>query len=173
MTPIQILARIHFLSPTAWDGFRVRMRKGRKLLLQGTQDCIYDNAHLFVLFTKIEGALPFDADDRADYSRHDLRIDLLEERPKLQLVLHYTHDRVIPLTCGRIYFASAVREPETLKEIVDRCYALHDDYDYGAHFGVRGPLGVEEIDRLIRADPRFVERAARGARPPEDPKRGT
>lgn len=157
MTPAQILNRIHFLSPTAWDGFRVRMAKGRKLLLQGTHDLVYDRAHLFVLFTKIVGPSPFDGfdeDDRTHYTREDLRLELLETAPNLKLLLRYTQDRTIALTCGRIYFASAVREPPTLQEIVDRCYALRDEYDYAAYFGVEGPLDAEEIDRRIRAEVR-------------------
>ncbi len=161
MTPAEIITRVQFLSPTAWDGFRVRMIKGRKLLLQGTHDLIYDDALLFVLFTKIEGKLPFDEDDRTDYTRQNLRIELIEERPNLKLLLHYTRDRAIPMTCGRIYYSSTIREPETLEEIVDRCHSLVDDYDYRAYFNVEGPLGAEDIDRLIRADARYVERLAR------------
>lgn len=161
MTPEQIIARIEFLSPTAWDGFRVRMYKGRKLLLQGTHDEIYDKAHLFVLFTKITGHLPFDDDDRERYTGGEICIDLVQKHPELELRLHYARDRVIPVTCGRIYFASTVRTPDTVEEIVDLCFALHDDYDYARYFKVPGPLDAAEIDRLIARDEDHLARLAR------------
>ncbi|MFO0615953.1 MAG: hypothetical protein U0414_25380 [Polyangiaceae bacterium] len=165
MTPQQIVDRIQFLSRTAWDGWRVRMHKGRKLLLQGTHDAIYDDASVFALFTKITGNLPFDEHDAADYTRHDIGIDIVKTEPDLELLLYYDRSfdlgSVVPITCGRVYYACVSPEPETLTEIVDACYALRDEYDYPYYFKVPGPLAEAEIDRLIATDPHHQDLLAR------------
>jgi hypothetical protein len=161
MKPHEIITRIHFLSPVAWDGFRVELHKGRKLLLKGTQDLIYDQGVLFVLFTKIQEKLPFEEDDKEDYTRENMRIEVLESEPDLTLRLHYTRDRTMVFTCGRIYYAAMRAEPKDLAEVVDRCYALYDDYDYAHYFGVDTKLDAAEIHRLILGDEEYSKRMAR------------
>lgn len=123
--------------------------KGKKLLLKGSQDLIYDEGVLFILFTKIQERLPFDEDDKVDYSRENVRIELTQTLPDLRLNLHYTASRVFSFTCGRIYYAAMSREPSELRQIVDRCYSLYDDYDYTAYFKSPVPLSVEEINKRI------------------------
>lgn len=49
-------------------------------------------------------------------------------------------------------------EPPDLREVVDRCYALYDDYDYAHYFGLEGELSPAEIHRRILADADYQRR---------------
>lgn len=160
MTPEQIIRRVEFQSPMAHDGFSVRLHARKKLLFEGTHNRFHGTPFLFVLFTKITGEVPSSVHFREEHAWGDLRIDVVRTEPELEVRLHYHHMHWFSLTCGRVYYASMDDTPDELERVVDRCYALHDDYDYAGRFKVPGPLDADSIDRLITSDKRYQEQLA-------------